>query len=430
MATAETVQPVKYRNQIADDKLAIVDRVGLPSAIQDCADEAGALESVRSSRAKEKPNRIRAGRLAVMLNLADQIRPALRPEIEAVFADAVPLAKDNRTARIAEIGEKLLIGAPAGQRPVRMSEAEVYLADANAGSQSRDGGQPALQIVQPGTSIDMTRLVKFAPYAKNVPQLGQDLMIVNYHDGVGTAGVIDDLESAPEQRARMAQETIKVKHIALRNNDDPLRIARAALNQNGSGYDLKAVNQKLAMREMQALVTRFAIKGDTALGLNGILNTGSVGQGIAIDKSSVNVNSASADDVAQAVRDAIATAIAARQDGEVDSITMDGRIAAKLRTPAASGGSHLRNLIADYANLGIVNWYELSNFNAGSSASPCMTIGNTNDEDFGSRLLSGPQPLVFPFAVGEFTRTYYVWPYAGVWTGISAFNHVATFAYS
>lgn len=426
----DITKPVKYRKQIADDKLAIVDRLGLPPGIQDCADEAGAFEAVRASRAKEKPNLIRAGRLAVMLNLADQIKPALRPEIEAVFADAVPLANDQRTAKIAEIGSKLLIGKSVGSRPVRMSEAEVVLADANAGSQSRDGGQPALQIVQPGTAIGMERLVKFAPYAKNVPQLGQDLMIVNYHDGVGTAGVISDLDDAPEQRARMAQETIKVKHIALRNNDDPLRIARAALNQNGSGYDLKAVNQRLALREMQALVTKFAIQGDSDLGLNGILATGAAGKGVAIDKSSVNVNSASADDVAQAVRDCIATAIAARQDGEIDTITMDGRIAAKLRTPAASGGSHLRNLIADYANLGIVNWYELSNFNAGSTASPCMTIGNTEDEDFGSRLLCGPQPLVFPFAVGEFTRTYYVWPFAGAWTGISAFNHVATFAYS
>lgn len=430
MATTETVKPVNYRTVIEDDKIAVVGRRGLPSRLVEIADEAKAHEDLRAAQSRSPANYIRAGRLAVLLNLADEIKPALHGEISAIFADAKPLGEDARTARIAHLADALLVGKPYGQRPVRMSEAEVILADANAGTQSRDGGQPAQQIVQPGTAIGMERLVKFAPYAKNVPQLGQDLMIVNYHDGVGTAAAIDDLENAPEQKARMAQETIKVKHLALRNNDDPLRVARAALNQNGSGYDLKQINSRLAQREMQALVTRLAIKGDTTLGLNGILATGSVGQGIAIDKSSVNVNSGSADDVAQAVRDAIATAIAARQDGEVDTITMDGRIAAKLRTPAASGGSHLRNLIADYANLGIVNWFELSNFNAGSASSPCMTIGNTNDEDFGSRLLCGPQPLVFPYAVGEFTRTYYVWPYAGVWTGISAFNHVATFAYS
>jgi len=407
------------------DKISLVSPGELPGRILESVEEAQTFAAIQGYQR----NGHRVNQTANAINLADalQIREGGNWGVEAraILRGGEKLVNATKMKPLVSILADA-IGTPRGNVPRPIHEA-AYLADAVGSQQGRNGNQ-SMVVDQPGTGLTMERFVQSAPYSDAVPVLGQDLMTVIYVEGAGKAGIIDSMRSTPENEAQVAQTSIKIRVLAIRDSVDPLRIARAAQANNGSGYDRAAAQAFQSEVAMMGLMRNIAIEGSAVDGLNGLMTVTGTGEGIEVDKTSVDVATASAADVAIAVRDVIDTAILAGDGYPPDTVTLDTRVASKLRTAAASGGTELAVMIEAYRSAGIKNWYEMPNL--ATSATRRGVLVSSLAQKYATRLIAAPTPNVFTFPNGANTETYRLWSTGGIWTPISAFHHVGVFDYS
>lgn len=407
------------------DKISLVSPGELPGRILESVEEAQTFAAIQGYRG----NGHRVNQVANAINLADalQIREGGNWGVEAraILRGGEKLVNVPKMSPLITILADA-IGKPRGGVPTPIREA-AHLADAVGSEQGRNAGQ-GMVVEQPGTGLTMARLVQSAPYSEAVPVLGQDLMTVIYIEGAGKAGIIDSMRSTPENEAQVSQTSIKIRVLAIRDSVDPLRIARAAQANNGVGYDRAAAQAFQSETALMGLMRNIAIEGSSPDGLNGLMSVTGTGKGVQVDKSSVDVATATAADVATAVRDVIDTAILAGDGYPPDTVTLDTRVASKLRTAAASGGTELAVMIEAYRSAGIVNWYEMPNLATASTVRGVLV--SSLAQKYATRLVAAPTPNVFTFPNGANTETYRLWSTGGIWTPISAFHHVGVFDYS
>lgn len=407
------------------NQIALVAPSSLPGRIIEAVEEAEGYAVIGGFRKDGD----RINQVANAINLADAL--AVRDggnhghEVRAVLRAGERLSTVPKVKRVVSLLADAL-GAPRGVLPTPIREA-AHLADAVGSAEGRNANQ-AMIVNQPGTGLTMERFVKSAPYSDVAPVLGQDLMTVLYIEGAGKAGIIDAMRSTPENQAQTAQTSIKIRVLAIRDSTDPLRLARAAAANNGAGYDLGAAQAYASETALMGLMRNICIEGSAADGLNGLMSVSGTGKGIEVDKTSVDVATASAADVAAAVRDVIDTAILAGDGYPPDTVTLDTRVASKLRTAAASGGTELAVLIEAYRSAGIVNWFEMPNL--GTATNRRGVLVSALGQQYATRLVAAPTPNVFTFPNGANTETYRLWSCGGIWTPISAFHHVGVFDYS
>ncbi len=407
------------------EKISLVSPGDLPGRILESVEEAQTFAAIQGYNR----NGHRVNQTANALNLADalQIREGGNWGIEAraILRGGDKLVNVPKMSPLINIFADA-IGKPRGNVPKPIPEA-AYLADAVGSEQGRNAGQ-GMVVEQPGTGLTMARLVQSAPYSSAVPVLGQDLMTVMYVEGTGKAGFIDSMRSTPENEAQVAQTSIKIRVLAIRDSVDPLRIARAQNANSGLGYDRAAAQARQSESALMGLMRNVAIEGSSVDGLNGLMSVTGTGKGVEVSKTSVDVATATAADVATAVRDVIDTAILAGDGYPPDTVTLDTRVASKLRTAAASGGTELAVMIEAYRAAGIVNWYEMPNL-ATATDRRGVLVSCLAQQD-ATRLIAAPTPNVFTFPNGANTETYRLWSCGGIWTPISAFHHVGVFDYS
>lgn len=407
------------------EKISLVSPGDLPGRILESVEEAQTFAAIQGYRG----NGHRVNQTANAINLADalQIREGGNwgQEARAILRGGEKLVNSPKMSPLIHIFADA-IGTPRGSAPKPVAEA-AYLADAVGSQQGRNAGQ-GMVVEQPGTGQTMARLVQSAPYSDAVPVLGQDLMTVMYVEGAGKAGFIDSMRSTPENEAQVAQTSIKIRVLAIRDSVDPLRIARAANANSGLGYDRAAAQARQSESALMGLMRNVAIEGAPKDGLNGLMSVTGTGKGVEVDKTTVDVATASAADVARAVRNVIDTAILAGDGYPPDTVTLDTLVISRLREAATSGGSELEVMIKAYQSAGITNWFEMPNL--GTSASRRGVLVSSLAQQDATRLISAPTPNVFTFPNGANTETYRLWSCGGIWTPISAFHHVGVFDYS
>ena len=289
----------------------------------------------------------------------------------------------------------------------------IRLADAVQAGANR--GQVAETFVTPLRTED------FMPWLGRgaEPVMGQQQMYVQYIDSTGKAGPAASVSAVKKLGTVTKQASAPVRIIALSTDVDVIRLAEAAFNANGGGYDANLMNEMAAKMAMQEALADVAINGDATVGWNGILSTGVIGKSRAItDYAAINVGTADPADLAEAISNAIADAIAGVSklpDVKLDTVVITDTMFTQLGKAAASGGTHLAVLMAHWQVQGITNWHVSDAIRSEDKTVQRLIVTRSADSVYRPRLHAPTSPQVFTYQNGPYTETYYFAPCAGVW---------------
>ena len=308
------------------------------------------------------------------------------------------------------------------------SKAEL-LADATTTSSGREGGGPA-PFITPLNINSFTSWLKLS----NAPQIGQQTMPVIYVDGVGKAEETASMKAVQTSGSTPKHHQAPVRVIAYMSDTDYLREAEAAFSVTGQGYSLPAVNNSLAMRAMRARMTQVAINGDSAIGWKGALSTGSVGAGSDIDKSSVNVTSATAPDVHAAIVAALNQphdAAGDDADEALDCVVFGPQVWARLGE-VSSGKTYMAMLMEHFAARGIpaTNWFVSNDLKNATASRNYMLVTRKAPSVNQPFFMVGESPTVLTYPFGSASQTFYLNACAGFWAPFAWSMAVVQFAYT
>lgn len=309
-----------------------------------------------------------------------------------------------------------------------LPSAGIRLADAVQAGANR--GQVAETFVTPLRTED------FMPWLGRgqEPVMGQQQMYVQYVDSTGKAGPAASVGAIKKLGTVTKQANAPVRIIACATDVDVIRLAEAAFNANGGGYDASLMNETAAKMAMQEALADVAINGDASVGWNGILSTGGIGKSREItDYALINVGTADPADLAEAVSNAIADAVAGVSklaEVKLDTVVITDTMFAQLGKSAPSGGTYLAVLMAHWQVQGIVNWHVSDAIRSEDKTVQRLIVTRSADSVYRPRLHAPTSPQVFTYQNGPYTETYYFAPCAGVWVPFQPMSVVINMIWS
>jgi hypothetical protein len=317
----------------------------------------------------------------------------------------------------------------SSRRIVLNGDGIASLADANSTSSGRDGLEIGPFVTPLGTNA-------FTPWLAldNAPQIGAQVQPVKYIDGVGKATEIASMGATPRSGITVKHAQAPVRVIAHMTDVDYLTSAEMAYGINGQGgVSQSAMNDLVSNAAMRARLTEVAINGDSAIGWKGATSTGSVGAGVSINKTAVNVSSATAADVHAAIVSAINTAMTGASDDPdlaLDCVVFSEQVWAKLGE-VSSGKTYMAMLVEHFAARGIPssNWFVNNDLKNGVDEA-YMLVTRIAPGAARPFMMVSESPVVLTYPMGAATQTYKLNACAGLWVPFAAGLAVVKFAYT